>query len=113
LDTLPTPPESTSKPSGPSPDDIPDSFMSSHVIDKQTPKYPKEAKKKKISGAVLLSAIVTKQGKMSAIDVIASPDPILSKAATDAVQTWLYEPYLLNGEPIEVDTTITVNFDLH
>jgi len=74
------------------------------------PQYPKEAKKKHIAGEVLLTAIITKQGTIAGLEVIASPDQLLTQAAKEAVQDWTYRPYLMNGLPTEVETTITVNF---
>ena len=74
------------------------------------PKYPGIAKAAHIQGDVLIIAVITKQGTIAGMDVIASPDKILTQAARDAVQTWTYKPYLLNEAPAEVETTINVNF---
>lgn len=112
LDALPSSSEANTKTNPKSSAHIPASMMSGLILKKETPKYPKEAKKKRISGSVLITAVISKQGTMTALDVVASPDPVLTKAAMDAVQRWTYRPYLLNGEPTEVDTAITVNFDL-
>ena len=96
----------------PAPSRIPSDAIAALKIKQKTPKYPKEAKKKHISGTVLLMALITKHGTIADLDVIASPDPRLTEAAREAVQGWTYRPYLLNGEPVEVDTTIDVNFSL-
>jgi periplasmic protein TonB len=61
---------------------------------------------------VVLHAIISKQGTITQLNAISGPD-MLKGAATDAVRQWRYKPYLLNGEPTEVDTTITVNFNLN
>jgi TonB family protein len=75
------------------------------------PVYPKEAKDRKITGSVILRAIIGKDGSIEKLDVISGPDE-LRKSALDAVHQWTYKPYLLNGEPTEVDTTITVTYSL-
>jgi len=92
---------------------IPSSVMAGKIINKKTPEYPKKAKKKKIEGAVLLTAIISKQGTIEGLDVVASPDPLLSQSALEAVQGWTYQPYLLKGNPTAVDTTITVTYNLN
>ncbi len=74
------------------------------------PVYPPDAKAAHISGAVVLHALIDEAGKIESLQVVSSPDASLSKSAIDAVQTWTYKPYLLNGQPRSVDTTITVNF---
>jgi protein TonB len=60
-------------------------------------------------GAVELRAIISKAGTIENL-VVVSGHPMLSRAALEAVRQWRYRPYLLNGEPIEVETDITVNF---
>jgi protein TonB len=54
--------------------------------------------------------VISKQGTIEKLEAISGPE-MLKGAATDAVRTWRYKPYILNGEPTEVDTTITVNFN--
>lgn len=76
------------------------------------PQYPVEAKQAHIQGAVILSAVIGKDGTVQNLKVVSSPSPLLSGAAVDAVQQWKYKPFLLNGNPVEVDTPITVNFTL-
>jgi TonB family protein len=75
------------------------------------PKYPESAKKAKIGGKVLLKAIIGKDGKMQALNLISGP-PELQQSAWDAVRTWTYRPYLLNGNRVDVETTITVTYTL-
>jgi TonB family protein len=75
------------------------------------PVYPAEAKAAHISGTVVLHAIVAKDGAIRSLEVISGPLE-LTKSATDAVQQWRYKPTLLNHEPVEVDTTISVVFTL-
>jgi TonB family protein len=90
--------------------ELPPEVVSRSLLKEKVPKYPFVAKMKHIQGSVLITAIITKQGTIAGMDVIASPDKILTQAARDAVQNWTYRPYLLNGLPTEVETTITVNF---
>ncbi len=84
--------------------------MAGNKIGGMNPVYPQSAKDAHISGAVVLHAIIDETGKVEALQVISSPDASLSKSAVEAVQQWTYKPYLLNGNPTSVDTTITVNF---
>jgi protein TonB len=60
----------------------------------------------------VLHAIISKSGTIESLSVISGP-VMLQSAAMDAVKTWRYKPYLLNGDPTEVDTTIMVNFNLN
>ena len=73
------------------------------------PVYPLEAKKKHVQGVVVMHAVISKTGDIEDLQVISGP-PLLQKAATDAVARWKYRPYLLQGVPVEVETTINVNF---
>ena len=60
---------------------------------------------------MVLAAVIDRNGTIEKLRVV-SGHPMLLRAAIDAVSQWRYRPYLLNGEPVEVDTTITVNFTL-
>jgi len=75
------------------------------------PVYPPQALQMHIQGAVQMLATINKEGKITSVKVL-SGDPILSRAATDAVSQWRYKPYFLNGEPVEIHTQIVVNFRL-
>ena len=75
------------------------------------PEYPAIAKAARIQGQVVLSAIISKTGEIQNL-VLVSGHPMLVPAAIKAVQQFRYRPFLLNGEPVEVETTITVNFQL-
>jgi hypothetical protein len=77
------------------------------------PDYPVGAKLTHMSGKVLLHAIIAKDGSIRSLVPLASTGSMFTLSATDAVKQWKYSPYLLNGEPTEVDTTITVNFALN
>jgi protein TonB len=76
------------------------------------PVYPQMAKIARVQGPVVLSAIIGKDGSIQNLHVISTASPLLNQAAMDAVKEWRYRPYILNGEPVEVDTQITVNFTL-
>jgi TonB family protein len=76
------------------------------------PVYPAVAQAAHVQGTVILHAIISKQGRIERLEVVSGP-PLLMSAALDAVKTWTYKPYLLNGEPAEVDTTVIVNFNLN
>ena len=73
--------------------------------------YPPEARAKMIHGDVVLRAIIDKEGKISEVRVL-DGDETLAKAAVDAVRQWRYKPMLSDGQPAEVETTITVTFSL-
>jgi periplasmic protein TonB len=75
------------------------------------PVYPQIAKTARVSGTVVLHAIVAKDGSIQELTYVTGP-PLLMKAAMDAVRLWRYKPLLLNGEPVEQDTTISVTFSL-
>src|ERR1700674_310428 len=81
------------------------------LIQKIEPKYPPLALAARIQGQVLLKAIIGKGGEIKELELL-SGHPMLAPAAIEAVRQWHYRPFLLNGEPVEVDTTVTVNFQL-
>jgi len=78
---------------------------------KLAPSYPSNALRMHIEGEVQLMATISKEGDITRIKVL-SGDAQLAKAASDAVKQWKYKPYLLNGEPVEIQTQVTVNFKL-
>ncbi len=78
---------------------------------KVLPTYPPLAKSARIQGQVLLQAMISKQGVIEDLRAV-SGHPMLVTAAVEAVRQWRYRPYILNGEPVEVETQITVNFSL-
>jgi periplasmic protein TonB len=81
------------------------------LINQTRPIYPPLARQARIQGSVVLHAIIDKQGKVAQLEVV-SGHPLLVQAALNAVKQWRYKPTLLNGDPVEVDTTITVTFSL-
>ena len=82
------------------------------LVNKVNPTYPPLARQTRISGTVRLHAIISKDGTVQQLEVM-SGHPLLVQAALDAVRQWRYRPTLLNGEPVEVDTTIDVIFSLN
>jgi len=85
--------------------------QAANLINQVRPVYPPLAKQARISGTVELSAIIGKDGRVQDLKVVRG-HPLLVQAALDAVKNWVYKPTLLNGEPVEVSTTIDVNFTL-
>jgi TonB family protein len=76
------------------------------------PVYPAEAKQDHVEGTVVLHVIIGKDGSVQETSALSGP-PALVQAALDAVKQWRYQPTLLNGKPVEVDTQVNVNFQLH
>jgi periplasmic protein TonB len=81
------------------------------LIRKVQPNYPPLARQARIQGSVLLQAEISKDGTIENLRLI-SGHPMLAPSAIEAVKQWRYKPYILNGEPVEVETQITVNFTL-
>jgi len=82
------------------------------LVNRVQPQYPPLARQTRISGTVRLHAIISKDGSVQSLSV-ESGHPLLVQAALDAVRQWRYQPTTLNGEPVEVDTTIDVIFSLN
>ena len=81
------------------------------LIKKVQPNYPPLARQARIQGQVLLQAQISKDGSIENLSLI-SGHPMLAPAAIEAVKQWRYKPYMLNGEPVAVDTQVVVNFTL-
>ena len=81
------------------------------LVRKVNPNYPPLARQARIQGQVLLQAEISKDGSIQNLRLI-SGHPMLAPAAIEAVKQWKYKPYLLNGEPVEVETQVQVNFTL-
>jgi len=81
------------------------------LVKEVQPVYPRTAIQMHVEGSVQMLATVTKSGDISAVKVV-SGDKELGRAAVAAVKQWKYKPYLLNGEPVDIQTQITVNFKL-
>ncbi len=86
--------------------------QSANLVNKVTPVYPPAAKAAGIQGPVMMNVIIAKEGNIREIRVT-SGDPMLTQAAIDAVKQWTYRPTMLNGNPVEVETTVQVNFALN
>jgi len=89
--------------------------LAGHIIkaSQVQPTYPPDAKAKHISGTVVLRALIGRDGHIYHLIPVSYPSGDLAVSALTAVRHWAYTPYLLNGEPTEVDTTIKVNYDFH
>jgi protein TonB len=81
------------------------------VVHKVEPSYPKLALSARVTGVVQLKAVISRTGDIKELQVV-SGHPILVPSAIEAVKQWRYRPYLLNGEPVEVETNITVTFQI-
>lgn len=81
------------------------------LVRKVPPTYPPLARQARIQGTVVLQAQISKNGDIENLQLV-SGHPMLAPAAIEAVKQWKYKPYLLNGEPVEVETTVQVNFTL-
>lgn len=82
------------------------------LISRVEPDYPIVAHEARVQGTVVLNAVIGKDGRVERLQ-LASGNPLLVQAAIDAVRQWRYKPFLLNGQPVEIETTVTVNFQLH
>jgi TonB family protein len=83
----------------------------SNLVQSTPPLYPAVAKAAYVQGTVVLEAIINKEGHIRDLQVVSGP-PLLQQAAIDAVTQWVYRPYLFNGKPVEVRTTVNVIFTL-
>ncbi len=81
------------------------------LVHRVQPVYPPEARQARVQGTVVLHAIINKEGRIANLQLVSGPKE-LAQAAIGAVQQWRYRPYLLMGDPVEVDTEIQVNFQL-
>ncbi len=82
-----------------------------NLIRQPKPLYPPLAKAARVQGTVKFQATISKEGTIQNLQLLSGP-PLLVQAAMQAVKQWVYKPTLLNGEPVEVITTIDVNFTL-
>jgi protein TonB len=83
--------------------------MSANLISAPEPAYPKLARLIHLKGSVILQAVVSREGKVLTTHVLEG-HRLLRGAASNAVRQWRYQPYLLNGQPEDVATIVTVNF---
>jgi protein TonB len=108
IGNAPTPVVKVAPPKGPQ--RVSSGVVAGNKLSGSNPVYPPIAKAAHVSGAVVLHAIISKSGTIENLEVISGPE-MLRNAATEAVRNWRYKPYILNGDPTEVETTITVNFN--
>ena len=101
--------QGTSKPTGH--ETVSANVMEKQIVHKVNPVYPPDAKKARVQGKVQLAAVIGKTGEVENLKVVSGPNE-LQQSALDAVRQWTYKPYLLNGEPVEVRTTINVTYTL-
>jgi len=106
--TAPPPP----RPRASGPVRVGGNVQAARLVNRVQPIYPPLARQTRISGTVRLHAIISKDGTIQSLEVV-SGHPLLQQSALDAVRQWRYQPTLLNGEPVEVDTTIDVIFSLN
>jgi protein TonB len=99
------------RPKAPNSLSVSSGVMAGNLLAKTLPQYPAIARAARIQGTVVLQATISKSGTIQNLRVISGP-PMLQQTAMDAVRSWHYKPYLLNGEPVEVETTINVVFNL-
>jgi periplasmic protein TonB len=85
--------------------------VEANLIHDVPPQYPSAAGRERIEGTVVLLAVIGTDGSVKDVQV-ESGLPILAQAAIDAVKQWRYKPYMIDGEPVEVDSRITINFTL-
>jgi len=88
------------------------SVMDRNLIVSRVPAYPEFAKQNRVQGNVVMQALISKEGTVKRV-YVTEGDSRLRSAAEEAVYKWRYRPYVLNGQPVEVATTVTVNFNLN
>ena len=91
--------------------DVSAGLMAGHILSQQKPTYPDQARRAHVQGTVVLQAVIDKQGNITDLRVIGGPT-LLQGSAMEAVKTWRYRPYVLNGEPVEVETQINVVYSM-
>jgi protein TonB len=105
----PIPAKPAVRPAGPT--HISSGVAAGLLIQKVLPQYPPLGKAVRVEGTVVLQAVISRSGTIENLRVVSGP-PMLQQAALDAVEQWRYRPYMLDGDPVEVETTINVIFTL-
>jgi len=90
---------------------VPQAVSNGLLVTKVQPRYPEDAKRARIQGQVVLGALIDKNGGVEELTLV-SGHPMLAPAAIEAVKQWKYKPFLLNGQPVKVETQILVDFQL-
>jgi TonB family protein len=99
-------------PSAPQRIRISGNVQAAKLLHRLVPSYPREAKEARVEGTVRLSAIVGKEGDVVRLTLLMSPSAELARSAMEAVRQWKYQPTLLNGNPVEIETAVDVNYTL-
>ena len=86
--------------------------MEKRILTKVDPAYPEAARKAGLQGLVVMDAVIAPDGSVKRLRPVSGPD-LLAQSATAAVQSWKFEPYLSSGKPVEVETTIAIEFRLN
>lgn len=107
----PPPPAATQAEAAAKAVSIKGSVVAGSRISGENPKYPAEAREKHESGIVILHALISKTGNIASLEVVSGPE-VFRQSAMDAVKTWKYKPFMLNGNPTAVDTTININYNI-
>jgi TonB family protein len=84
--------------------------VAGNALTQVQPVYPASAKQNRVSGTVVMHAIIGTDGRVHSLKLVSTPDPDLAISAIWAVRKWTYKPYILNGVPTDVETTINVNY---
>lgn len=105
------PPSSTATKDSPKPIRVGGAKQEENLIKKVMPKYPVEAKKKRVQGKVFLDVIISKEGRVESTRLVSGP-ALLVQSAVDAVKQWEYKPTLLNGKPVAVESEVLVHYTL-
>ncbi len=108
---FPAGPKPSVRPAQTGPAHLPSTISAGLILRKTVPVYPPIAVTTRTEGTVILAATISKGGTIENLRVMSGP-PLLRQSALDAVSNWLYRPYLLNGQPVEVETTVNVVFTL-
>ena len=95
--------------SAPQPVHVSGGVMAGNILIKVQPKIPEEAREKHIMGTVALHVVIGKDGHVKSAEALSGPD-ILQQPYVEAVKQWTYKPYLINGDAVEIDTTITISY---
>ena len=94
------------------PVDVAPAVMQANLVRSRVPAYPRAARVEHVGGPVVVKAIISRSGAVEDVRVIEG-DPLLRGAASEAIYKWRFKPYILNGKPVEVATTLTVDFKPH
>ncbi len=86
--------------------------MEKRIVTKVEPVYPEAARRASLQGLVVMDAVIAADGSVKRLRPLSGPD-LLAQSATAAVQSWKFEPYLSSGKPVEVETTIAIEFRLN